>query len=125
MGGRGVERGMAKAAPTLSIGAREALRLVVFAGLYLESQGWKKRVAAGKENVGPVPAGPQGSGILRCPAISRTGPRLWCIPGHQPQMQKAPSCLWSSLCTSLLQTTLHPTARWRLNTLLGSRTHRP
>ena len=34
-----MERGMAKAAPTLSIGARETLRLVVCAGLYLESQG--------------------------------------------------------------------------------------
>lgn len=75
MGARG---GLDKAVPMLSIGVRDALSKL----------GWKERAAAGKESVGPLPAGHQGSGNLRCPDISRTGPRHWCIPGHQPQMQK-------------------------------------
>ena len=84
MGARG---GVGKAVPMLSIGVKDALRMLMFTGLCLRWGGRREWLLA-RKSMGPLPAGHQGSGNLRCPDISRTGPRHWCTPGHQPQIQK-------------------------------------
>ena len=53
----------------------------------MESEGCEEKADAGKKSVGSIPAGHQGSGILRYPVTSGAGPWHQCPPDYQPEVQ--------------------------------------